>query len=298
MNILRTPFVSKILRNSLLSLLLILSILCPISSRCVVINELMVSPDEGGEWIELYNESDAPVNLSVWRLMDASGNIAKFGGSRSELEPGKYMIIASKYETISGLHLDFGVSIGVTDGWVSLNDDGDQITLLDLASTKVDEITYPGTAANVKGRSWERISADHSGMQVDNWGPSADLNGHTAGQVNSVIEVSTDFNMSVRVDPNPFAPEKGESAAIFINIPTPVSRLSIDIYDLRGLVIKRLTSNIPAGSTTPVLSWNGRDNEDKLKPVGRYLVYAEAVDYRSGRVHKARCTVVLAGRLK
>lgn len=39
----------------------------------VVINEIMLLPDEGGKWIELYNGGSEPVNMNHWMISDEDG---------------------------------------------------------------------------------------------------------------------------------------------------------------------------------------------------------------------------------
>lgn len=78
-------------------------------SRSIRINELLVNPagsDQDGEFIELYNDSDAPVDLAGWKLQDSSSTVFTL----SEDELASVMILPRDYLVIprsaSGLSLN------------------------------------------------------------------------------------------------------------------------------------------------------------------------------------------------
>lgn len=60
----------------------------------VWINEWLPNPagaDAGGEWLELYNRGEAPVNLGGWRLANGSGREVKL---RAQIiGPGEYLVL-------------------------------------------------------------------------------------------------------------------------------------------------------------------------------------------------------------
>ncbi len=270
----------------------------PVSA--VVISELMPAPSVMGEWIEFYNETEDAINLYGWHLADAAGNTGWFG-EFTTIPPDGYLVAAPDRETLILLELAPRASVDVTGGWTPLNDDGDTVRLIDNRGNVMDYAVYDEKAARVKGRSWERIDHRGTGDDLYNWGSSADLRGHTAGRINSLRPVAPGEKTSVRAEPNPFNPTgRPDEWVTHINftLPVPVSSITVDIYNLHSRRIRRLAANIPAGTRSPVLTWDGRSDSGKMMLIGRYIVMAEAVDIRSGKVYKAKCTVVLAGRLK
>ena len=53
-----------------LHLIFILLLLIGFSTAQVQINEVMYSPYDGNEWVELYNPSNQTINLSSWTFTD------------------------------------------------------------------------------------------------------------------------------------------------------------------------------------------------------------------------------------
>ncbi len=266
--------------------------------HAVVINEIMPKPATGGEWIELYNETEEVANLKDWRIIDAVGNEALLISIDKEITQDEYLIIAEDSVTVDLLEIESFIQLIIPESWATLNNDGDRLRLVNEMGNTVDEIEYGSDAGKVDGRSWERINATVSGLHINNWGPCASLNGHTAGRQNSLIPVTRSGDASVKVDPNPFNPYQGEETCIYFNLPAVVSRVTVEVYNLAGRKVRLLASNIPAGSHSPSLKWNGRNDDGSLMLIGRYIIYVEAVDSRGGKVHSAKCTVVLADRLK
>jgi len=109
----------------------------------VVINELMpvnssVVADQNGEyddWIELFNKSSLPVNLSGYYLTDSKKNLLKWQlPTGTSISANGYLIVwADKDTTQSGLHSNFKLS--------SL---GETVLLLKPDHTIIDKVEYPG----------------------------------------------------------------------------------------------------------------------------------------------------------
>jgi hypothetical protein len=137
-------------------------------SSTVVINEVLASNDTGlvdevgdnEDWLELYNASAEPVDISGWMLSDS---LAEDGVELSwvlpdstTIEAGGYLLVwADKDEEDGPLHADF-----------KLSKDGETVSLLSPNGVVVDEVTFPTLAADVSyGRSpdgsdnWVEFSA-------------------------------------------------------------------------------------------------------------------------------------------
>jgi len=279
-------------------ILLIIFIIASYSDlQGVVINEIMPKPFVAGEWVELYNESADRVNLKGWSIIDAAGNEGLLDTVDIFLSSGEFLIAAKDSETVVNLNLEPSIQILIPQGWFPMNNDGDRLTLRNEDRISVDEIVYSSIAGRVAGRSWERINPSAPGTDENNWGPCAEIAGHTAGKQNS-ISTTPIAGASVKVDPNPFNPYQGESAQIIFNLPVPTARITVEVYDVLGRKVRRIAGNIPAGPRSPDLYWNGRNDSGSLMPIGRYIIFIQAVDNRGGKVPTAKCTVVVADQLK
>lgn len=104
----------------------------------LVINEIHYNPDLNTvreEFIELYNPSNAPVNLSLWRLRDGVEFVFPNG---TTIPAGGYLVVASDPATMQAR---YGVTaLGPWSG--NLSSDGERVTLRDPADNIVDEVDY------------------------------------------------------------------------------------------------------------------------------------------------------------
>jgi hypothetical protein len=106
----------------------------------VFINELQPSnqdtvTDEVGDaddWLELYNDSDAPVDLQGYTFSDSSGLTQSIMGSLV-VEPRAFKLIWADGSPSQGVnHLGFKLSASV----------GDTVTIKDTHGRKVDDVSF------------------------------------------------------------------------------------------------------------------------------------------------------------
>ncbi len=244
------------------------TVLSGYAPHSVVINEVMVAPREGGEWVELLGVSDAAIDLSGWQLSDGrTDGIVAMG----EIDGQGRVILAEMPE------------MGITlSRWPRLNNGGDVLRLRDATGSVIDSIAYPMATTGV---SLERIDAHASGMDHLNWMNS--IKGATPNQPNSVAVVKVD-SVRLVVDPNPFAVETR------ITYHLPVSRAFVDlfIFDQLGRKVRSLLVAKEGGAVRDVV-WDGRSDHQQLLKPGVFVLYLEA---RSalGQVYQAKTPVVLS----
>jgi Lamin Tail Domain/Secretion system C-terminal sorting domain len=117
----------------------------------VVVNELMASntktmKDPNGQfddWIELYNKSNATVNLSGWSISDDANKLNKWKFPQGTSIPANgYLIVwadeDSAQNTATSLHANF-----------KLSGSGEAVLLTNNDSTLVDEITFGAQKADI-----------------------------------------------------------------------------------------------------------------------------------------------------
>lgn len=119
----------------------------------IVINEVLYNLPEGRdleEWIELYNNSERPINLKGWTIDDRDSHRFTFHED-IVLLPGQYLVFATNEERMKSSFEHQSRNIPVvayqtTRGnplnlqiW---NNDGDEILVKDAGGTIVDYIAY------------------------------------------------------------------------------------------------------------------------------------------------------------
>jgi len=114
----------------------------PVYSNAIVVNELMPNPsgdETKNEWIELYNDSDEPVDLNGWHLKDLYGSTHDFA-------------IFNIKGTIIGPRQFLLFYRGETD--ITLNNDTDSVALVQPNSNILYET--PIFSGDKEGWSWAR----------------------------------------------------------------------------------------------------------------------------------------------
>lgn len=238
------------------------------------------------EFIELYNFGDEPINLAGWLVTDGDETDTICPWETSELglinregliydttviAPKSFALILDR-DYVAG-NMPYNIPPGVLILTTNDNDlgnglsDSDTIKLMTPGKSVVS--VRPGlTTYAADGYSYIRCALAQSG----NFMVSPVLYG-TPGYYTS--EAEGEF-FDITVDPESFNPEhwdpqKGQTK---IRLSFPRSSLySLRIYDLKGRLVKELVRE----KDTPVseVIWNGRDNNNKVVPLGVYVVVGE-----------------------
>ena len=153
----------------------------------LLVSEVLYNPtgdDAGKEWVELFNPTDQPIDLTGWTLGDAL-NIGEYGSGRyyfpaGTVIPPRGLLTVAQLAQMAGFRPNFEfitnpalddpsvpnmVKVANWNGFgFALGNEGDRVLLLDPAGAAVDVIlygnaTYPGVTPHpgvVAGHSLER----------------------------------------------------------------------------------------------------------------------------------------------
>lgn len=134
----------------------------------VVINEIMANPGTGNkEWIELYNPTDAVVDMSGWRIKDGDANFSGVFESGVTISP-KSFVVREASNTESQLH----------------NSTQELRLVSDSDNTLIHDVTYSGIA---EGKSYAR-SHDAATTWVSQADPTKGFsNGSATSAESSVV---------------------------------------------------------------------------------------------------------------
>lgn len=150
----------------------------------VLINEWLANPtglDTGGEWVELWNNSDTSVSLSGWALQNSKGQ--KFVLKNETISAQGYLVLRR------------------SDTKLVLKNSDESLSLYNQAGKLLDASSFVGTAP--EGKSYSRIGATnnfvfadpspgapnpvHTATLTQNTYPLGTLPGSTLGTVNVVM---------------------------------------------------------------------------------------------------------------
>lgn len=150
----------------------------PPLTTSVVINEIMCDPPSNqtsGEFVELYNKSGSPVNLTGWKLR---GGIDFDFPSGASIPPGGYLVVGGDVVYLQAAY----PSATVVGNWSgTLGNNGDLIRLVDQNGNLADEVDYkvggdwPVLAAG-QGSSLELINPDMDNSRSSAWRASDETN--------------------------------------------------------------------------------------------------------------------------
>jgi len=186
------------MRKMLLIIVCLLPIyLCAQNRYDVVIDEIMADPTPvvglpNNEWIELKNTTTSAINLSNWRIGDASGQSGPM--PNYILQPDSYVIICTG-SAVAAMSA-YGAVISVTS-FPSLDNDAEQLYLKAANGKTIHAVSY--TAAwyqnEVKkdgGWTLEMIDTKSPCAGSGNWKASISTTGGTPAAKNSIDAVNND----------------------------------------------------------------------------------------------------------
>lgn len=113
-------------------------------SQALVISEIMYNPkgaDGDREWVEIYNDTASPIDLTGWKFFENNVNhsLSSFQGGLT-LESNVYAVIA---DNPAKFLLDYPSYTGILiDASFDLNNSGEYIAIKDQSSNIKDSLTY------------------------------------------------------------------------------------------------------------------------------------------------------------
>ncbi|MDY6915340.1 MAG: FlgD immunoglobulin-like domain containing protein, partial [Candidatus Cloacimonadota bacterium] len=252
----------------------------------IVVNEIMFDPlEEEPEWIEIkqnyfINEIDS---------LKMKCNEDSFWVVKPENE---YFIITSGEEEAEYLNLITPYELGIMTGLPNLANTGEVIKFYDQKDNLLDSLDFnPNWTYGHKGVSTERVNPLLP-AQAMNWGPCVNDDGHTLGRKNSIFTQNITSKTKLQVKPNPFSPFQGERTIISFELSEKISRVTIRVFDLKGRLVKVIKNQSLVASKGEII-WDGRDKNNKVLPVGLYIILFEATGIESEKVYSKTKTITI-----
>jgi len=284
----------------------------------VVINEVAwmgTAYSYNDEWIELYNNSSSPIDLTGWGLkaVDGSPNISLVGTIPAK---SYFLLERTDDETIRDLEAD-----QIYTG--ALENIGEDLELRDASDNLVDSVpceTNGGWFAgeNDGAYTMERIDPGSSGTTKNNWHTNdgttrngADANGNPINGTPKAENSKEFWNQpeeepttkTIEVTNSPFFPYndisgKPSEGKIKYNVPDG-SRITLRIFDVRGKLVRVLIDQEVDSDGEGSVTWDGsNDTGEAIVPIGIYICHIEALNENTGKVTKGTDTIVIGRKLK
>jgi len=284
----------------------------------VVINEIAwmgTIHSHNDEWIELYNNSLLPIDLTDWSLKAADGTPAI---SLNGIIPAKgyFLLERTNDETIKDLEAD-----QIYTG--ALENAGEDLQLRDASDNLIDSVPCETNgdwfAGENDGRyTMERTDPGSPGTTKNNWHTNNGItrNGTDADDnpINGTpkAENSKEFwsqpeeeptTKTIEVSDSPFFPYSDISGRptegkIKYNVPDG-SRITLRIFDVRGRLVRVLIDQEVDSDGEGSVTWDGTDDSgDTIVPIGIYICHIEALNENTGKVTKGTDTIVVGRKLR
>ncbi len=202
----------------------------------VFINEFLPDPDgsdRGQEYVELVNVGTTAVDLTGWTLGDEVAPV-RHTFTDVVLEPGDGLVLFDE-----GDHSDIPRALLSTTGFLSLNNTGDTLRLVDPNGAVMDEVVYHGSTSGV---AWNRRT-DRAKDAPFTWHSEVDgavgaqSPGTRADGAPFVEEPEPEWHVVINeLMPNPVGTDLGQEYVELVNIgPDPAPLLGWTLYDISGL---------------------------------------------------------------
>jgi hypothetical protein len=204
------------------------------------INYRSSTTQDAGDWVELWNKSGQPLNLSGWQLRDSRDTLRYTFPINTILLADEYLVIfqdLTKFQNVHGTN----VNNKIGPFQFALDGNGEVIRLFDQSENLFLSMFYNDTAP------WP-LSPDGEGPTLEFRGPGLDQNDGnswgasclfgTPGRLNSDCSVSTedlDNQLVARVFPNP------SSGVFYVEMPDSAPRQWL-VQDLMGRTLRTGTT--------------------------------------------------------
>ncbi|MCP4709411.1 MAG: hypothetical protein GY869_12360 [Planctomycetes bacterium] len=266
----------------------------------IVINEINYNsaPDfNPGDWVELYNNTNATIDLSGWVFKDSEDAHNFTFPANLALVAEEYLVLCRDAAAFSASFPGIGNYLGDFDFGLSGN--GESIRLSDSAGNIIDSLAYDDnlpwpTEPDGSGSTLALIDPNFDNALPESW--AASLVFGTPGMVNDVTDIVADENeFSLNQNyPNPFNP----TTTIQFSLQNPRFErnrveVTLSIYSISGRLVKRLLANERFDPGLHSVQWDGTDKTGQVVNSGVYLYRLQAKSSDQKEISQIRRMILL-----
>ncbi|MCQ2285152.1 MAG: lamin tail domain-containing protein, partial [Bacteroidales bacterium] len=272
----------------------------------IVINEVLSHPFNGSDadYIEIYNRSNHIIDLKDVKIGSGGDTLpskaVKVCSSGSQLFPQSYCCICKNKQLTLQQYLCRTPQVLLqNDSLPSYANENGVVFLCDNALRTIDRFQYDESMhyselLSTEGVSLERVHINRPTQDASNWHSAAFTSGFgTPGYENSQGEAWVQ-NESIRISPEVFSPDNDgfeDFAEIGLTFSEGENRLTIEIYNERGSLVKHLVNNELCGISN-TFRWDGQDDDGNLLPSGLYIVAIRYWNVDGKAFHKKKVVAI------
>lgn len=225
----------------------------------IIITEFMPDPakvsDASGEWFEVYNTSNHPIDMNGWYISDGKTKKHTISNTNAlTIQTGGFLLFSIKADsTVNG-----GIIPDYTYSTFTFANSSGKIVISDVAGVVIDSVSYANTSS---GKSWNldpKHFKSNENDNVDNWCTASIAYGKgdmgTPKKMNTVCGV-TEISQIVTKQTISLHAMNGELMVVFPDI---VEKQKWDIIDITGRVIQSGIASELTGTMVIPLNTNGR----------------------------------------
>lgn len=275
----------------------------------LIINEVLSHPFDGtdADFIEIFNRSSKIIDLKNVKIGSGGDTLPLKAvctvSSGRQLFPMEYCTLCKNRElTLQQYNCPYPLSLqqcdslpayAIASGVVYLSTTG--LRTIDRFAYS-EEMHYSGLTST-EGVSLERLNTEAPTQDESNWHSAASAAGFaTPGYRNSQTNDS-ETTEGIRIIPEVFSPNNDgfDDYAVFsLSFTDLENRLSIQIYNKHGTLVRHLANNEPCGNTASY-RWDGTDDQNVQLPADLYVAVFQWWN-ANGKTKRHRKTIGLVRR--
>lgn len=251
----------------------------------LIINEILSHPFNGtdADFIEIFNRSSHIIDLKDIKIGSGGDTLPSkaviINGNGWQLFPQQYAVVCKdKSSTLSQYYCPDSKLLIDSDSLPAYANSSGIVFLTTRDLRCLDRVAYDDEMhhsglLSTEGISLERICTECESQDVGNWHSAASSVGYaTPGYRNSQANVERSHD-DIDISPEVFSPNNDgfdDYANIFLRFQQPGNRLSVNLYNQQGFIVRHLVNNDLCG-TEACYQWDGTDDNQQVVLHGMYI---------------------------
>ena len=233
----------------------------------LIINEVMYYPQDGDEWIELYNNASFPIDLALYNFSDSQSTDAiktcqSYSGT-TIINPNEYALITDQNSGLYNTTSFNGTKVCVDDNSIGngLSNSGDSILIFNSTSN-ITSLDYSLISSTGRGYSLELVDFSNE------WKKSLVANG-TPGYKNSNVLLNVSTENILKITEFLADPQGYDTAAMPDGEWVEIYNEGTQNIDLLGFILKDKNDN----NGLIITSTNVENETTVIKPNEYKIIY-------------------------